>query len=68
MTTLDGSGRPAIFRYYLVFEADKDRALAFARMDISVNTGETVEALAPVSRQELLARGMRPGDVKAAHA
>jgi hypothetical protein len=64
VTTLDESGQPAIFRYYLVFEADKDRALALVRMDVSVNTGKTVEALAPVSRQELLGQRMRPGDVK----
>jgi hypothetical protein len=64
VTTLDGSGRPAIFRHYLVFEGDKDRAIALVRMDVSVNDGETVQALAPVTLSELRKQRMKPGDVK----
>ena len=64
VTTLDPAGRPAIFRHYLVFEADKDRAIALVRMDISVNDGETVQALAPVTLSELRKQRMKPGDVK----
>ena len=64
VTTLDPAGRPAIFRHYLVFEADKDRAIALVRMDVSVNAGESVEAVAPLARNEFLGRRMKPGDVK----
>jgi hypothetical protein len=62
VTTIDSAGRPAIFRNYLVFEADKDRAIALVRMDFSVRDGEAIEALAPVARKQLLC--MKPGDVK----
>ena len=64
VTTLDPAGRPAIFRHYLVFEADKDRAIALVLMDVSVNAGEAVEAVAPVARNEFLGHRMKPGDVK----
>lgn len=64
MTTLDGAGRPAVFRHYLVFEADKRRAIALVRMDVSVGDGEAVEALAPAGLNELLGQRMKPGDVK----
>jgi hypothetical protein len=64
VTTLDSSGRPAIFRHYLVFEADKERALALVRMDISVNPGEIVQAVAPVHWIELREHGMKLGQVK----
>jgi hypothetical protein len=63
VTTFDRAGQPVIFRHYLVFEADKDRAIALVRMDVSVSPGEAVEALAPVDRSELLGQRMRPGDV-----
>jgi hypothetical protein len=53
-----------MFRNYLVFEADKDRALALVRMDVSVNRGERVQAVAPVTRTELVKHGMKPGDVQ----
>jgi hypothetical protein len=62
--TLDAAGRPAIFRHYLVFEADKDRAIALVLMDVSVNAGEAVEAVAPLARNEFLGHRMKPGDVK----
>jgi hypothetical protein len=64
VTTLDGSGRPALFRDYLVFEPDKDRAIALVQMDVSVNNFETVLALAPVTLNELRGQRMKPGDVK----
>jgi hypothetical protein len=64
VTTLDRSGRPAIFRDYLVFEANKDRAVALVRMDVSVNAGEIVQALSPVMPSELRRQGMRLRDVK----
>ena len=64
VTTLDPAGRPAIFRHYLVLEADKDRAIALVRMDISVNAGEAVKAVAPLARNEFLGHRMKPGDVK----
>jgi hypothetical protein len=64
VTTLDPAGRPAIFRHYLVFEADKDRAIALVRMDVSVNAGEAVKAVAPLARNEFLGHRMKPGDVK----
>jgi hypothetical protein len=60
VTTLDPAGRPAIFRHYLVFEADKDRAIALVRMDVSVNAGEAVEAVAPLARNEFLGHRMKP--------
>jgi hypothetical protein len=61
-TTLNREARPTIFRHYLVFEADKDRAIALVRMDVSVGDGEAIEAVAPIARNEL--RRMKPGDVK----
>jgi hypothetical protein len=62
--TYDSWGRPAFFRDYLVFEADKDRALALVRMDLSVNAGEIVEALGPVTLSELRRQRMKPGGVQ----
>ena len=47
VTTVDGAGQPAIFRDYLVFEANKARAFALVRMHMSVNDGETIEVCAP---------------------
>ena len=64
MTTLDGMGRPAIFRHYLVFETDKDRAIALVRLDVSVNDGEAIEALTPVAQNKFLGQRMKLGDVK----
>jgi hypothetical protein len=64
VTTVDGSGRPAIFRDYLVFEADEDRAIALARLHMTINDGETIELRARVARNELLKQGMKSGDVK----
>ena len=61
VTTLDPAGRPAIFRRYLVFEADKDRAIALVRMDISVNAGEDVKAVAPHTQTQFLLHRMKPG-------
>ena len=64
VTTFDRAGQPVIFRHYLVFEADKDRAIALVRMDVSVNDGEAIEALAPVAQNEFLGQRMKLGDVK----
>jgi hypothetical protein len=64
VTTLDKAGCPAVFRHYLVFEADKRHAIALVRMDVSVADGEAAEALAPVALNELLDQRMKPGDVK----
>jgi hypothetical protein len=33
-------------------------------MDVSVNAGEAVEAVAPLARNEFLGHRMKPGDVK----
>jgi hypothetical protein len=63
VTTYNRAGQPAIFRHYLVFEADKDRAVQLVRMDVSVGADETIKALAPVARTEF-GRPMKPGDVK----
>jgi hypothetical protein len=63
VTTIDRAGRPTIFRRYLVFEADKDRAITLVRMDLAVGADEAIEALAPVARNELDPR-MKPGDLK----
>lgn len=54
VTTLDSAGQPAIFRHYLVFEADKRRAIALVRMDVSVGDGEAAEPLAPVALKRAL--------------
>jgi hypothetical protein len=64
VTTIDGAGRPVIFRHYLVFEADRDRAMALVRLHMTVNDGETVEVRAPVDRVEFLKQHMKLGDVK----
>jgi hypothetical protein len=45
-------------------KADKDRAIALVLMDVSVNAGEAVEAVAPLARNEFLGRRMKLGDVK----
>jgi hypothetical protein len=52
VTTVDGAGRPVIFRHYLVFEADRDRAIALVRLHMTVNDGEVIEVSAPVLRSE----------------
>jgi hypothetical protein len=64
VTTIDGAGRPVIFRHYLVFEADKDRAIALVRLHMSVNDGEAIEVCAPVDRSKFLEQHMKPGDIK----
>ena len=64
VTTVDGAGRPVIFRHYLVFEADRDRAIALVRLHMTVNDGEVIEVSAPVLRSEFLEQRMKPGDVR----
>jgi hypothetical protein len=64
VTTLDGAGRPALFRHYLACEADKSRAIALVRLHMSVNDGEVVEALTPVTLSELRWQRMKRGDVR----
>jgi len=64
VTTVDGSGRPAVFRDYMVFEADRDRAIALVRLHMSVNDGETIEVRAAIVRNEFSEQRMKPGDVK----
>jgi hypothetical protein len=64
VTTIDGAGRPVLFRHYLVFEADRDRAIALVKLDMTVNVGERVEVHEPVDRGKFLAQCMKLGDVK----
>jgi hypothetical protein len=47
-----------------VFEADRDRAIELVRMEVSVNDCEAVQALAPVTRNELLEQRVKRSDVK----
>ena len=56
VTTIDGAGRPVIFRHYLVFEADRDRAIALVKLHMTVNDGERVEVHEPVDRSKFLAQ------------
>jgi len=48
----------------MVFEADRDRAIALVRLHMSVNDGETIEVRAAIVRNEFSEQRMKPGDVK----
>ena len=64
VTTFDADGKPRIERYFLVYEADEERAVELVRKRVPVNQGEQAEAVAEVAGNELLDQNMRPGDVK----
>jgi hypothetical protein len=66
VTTMDATGRPALFRHFLVFEGDKERAVVLVRMHLAVSGGETIELLAPLDRETLRSHRLKPGDVKEA--
>src|ERR1700730_1132491 len=61
VTTLDGAGRPAIFRHFLVFEHDKNRAIALVRQHPTVHSKDRLEISAPVERQTFVDRNIRRG-------
>jgi hypothetical protein len=62
--TLDSAGQPAVYRYFLVFEDDKDRAMALVRRHHSVSPDEVIQALAPAPPTEFRLKAMKPGEVK----
>jgi hypothetical protein len=63
VTTIDGSGNPAIYQYFYVFEHDKDRAIELVRKQLTVYESDLVEVHEP-SRLSLESRRIRPGQVK----
>ena len=59
VTTFDVDGK-----HFLAYESDKARAVELVRKRLPVREGEQAEAAAEVAANELLARGMRPGDIR----
>jgi hypothetical protein len=66
VTTFDSKGKPGIVRNFLVYEADKERAIELVRKRVPVHEGQLAEAVAEVGADELIGERMRPGDGKAA--
>jgi hypothetical protein len=64
VTTFDFEGKPGNVRYFLTYEADKERAVELVRKRVPVREGEQAEAVAEVPANELLDQRMRPGDVR----
>jgi hypothetical protein len=64
VTTFDSEGKPRNVRYFLAYEADKDRAIELVRKRVPVYELETAEAVAEVAASELIGQRMRPGDVR----
>jgi len=64
VTTFDFEGKPGNVRYFLAYEADKERAVELVRKRVPVREGEQAEAVAEVAANELLDQRMRPGDVR----
>jgi len=51
-------------RYFVAYEADKERAVELVRKRVPVNKGEEAEAVAEVTGNEFVGQNMRPGDVR----
>jgi hypothetical protein len=51
-------------RYFLAYEADKERAIELVRKRVPVYEGELAEAVTEVTANELIGQRMRPGDVR----
>jgi hypothetical protein len=49
---------------FLAYESDKEKAIQLVCKRVPVTEGELAEAVAEVSRNELVGPGMRPGDVR----
>jgi hypothetical protein len=64
VTTFDSEGKPGIVRYFLAYEADKERAIELVRKRVPVYEGELAEAVTEVAVDELIGQRMRPGDVR----
>jgi hypothetical protein len=64
VTTFDSEGKPGIVRYFLAYEADKERAIELVRKRVPVYEGELAEAVTEVTANELIGQRMRPGDVR----
>jgi hypothetical protein len=64
VTTFDSEGKPLIVRYFLAYEADKERAIELVRKRVPVHELELAEAVTEVAANELIGQRMRPGDVR----
>ena len=64
VTTFDSEGKPGNVRYFVAYEADKERAVELVRKRVPVNKGEEAEAVAEVTGNEFVGQNMRPGDVR----
>jgi hypothetical protein len=62
--TLDSAEQPAVYRHFLVFDGDKDRAMALVRRHHSVSPDDVVQALAPAPPSEFRLKAIKPGEVK----
>jgi hypothetical protein len=55
---------PGNVRNFLAYEPDKARAVELVRKRVPVREEEQAEAVAEAAANELLARRMRPGDIR----
>src|SRR5438445_11780522 len=59
VTTFDSGGKPGSVRYFLAYEADKERAVELVGKRVPVNKGEEAEAVAEVAGNEFVGQNMR---------
>ena len=64
VTIYDEEGKPSIQQHFLVYEADKKKAVALVHKWAPVYDRETMEATAPVPLNEFIRYGMKPGEVR----
>jgi len=64
VTTFDFEGKPGSVRYFLVYEAHKEKAVQLVRKRVPVNEGELAEAVIEVAGNEFTGQKMKPGDVR----
>jgi hypothetical protein len=64
VTSFDAEGKPGNVRNFLAYEPDKARAVELVRKRVAVREEEQAEAVAEAAANELLARRMRPGDIR----
>jgi hypothetical protein len=67
VTTFDFEGKPGRVRYFLAYEADKEKAVELVRKRVPVNEGELAEAVTEAAGNEFIGQKMKPGDVRQQH-
>ena len=64
VTTMDRSGRPALYQDFLVFESEESRAVELVRFSCAATEHQVIEALTSIGPDEINSFRMRRGEIR----